>query len=298
MRLLLSLMLFFLSSFALDAQPTTGCYWEWMNGNISKEGITKDLEYMKAAGIESAFIFDTWIGVERGPVDYGSPAWVDAVKHACAEARRLGIVLGLHNSPGYTAMGGPWICPEESMKQLTWSVSSRRNPPVPKHKMGFYRDITTIRTSCADEMQDLQLRLEKDESVTITLQKEKRLIGFNLWRGEREQPLDPFDGPRDYAPSLKVEVSRDGQTWVGLGTARGTQLKARDLPIYFQCATTACHYLRLTSNRGTNLDRIEILTAPGSGTTYRRIGYTTTGQMVTAACEKFPARSICTCPAS
>lgn len=285
MRLLLSLMLFFLSSFALDAQPTTGCYWEWMNGNISKEGITKDLEYMKAAGIESAFIFDTWIGVERGPVDYGSPAWVDAVKHACAEARRLGIVLGLHNSPGYTAMGGPWICPEESMKQLTWSVSSRRNPPVPKHKMGFYRDITTIRTSCADEMQDLQLRLEKDESVTITLQKEKRLIGFNLWRGEREQPLDPFDGPRDYAPSLKVEVSRDGQTWVGLGTARGTQLKARDLPIYFQCATTACHYLRLTSNRGTNLDRIEILTAPGSGTTYRRIGYTTTGQMVTAACE-------------
>ena len=270
--------------FQIKAQQT-GCYWEWMNGNISKEGITKDLEYMKAAGIESAIIFDTWIGVERGPVDYGSREWIDCVKHACHEAQRLGIVLGLHNSPGYTAMGGPWVKPEESMPQLTWSVSSKKNPPVPKHKMGFYRDIKTFRTTCADEMHDIGRRLEKDESLTITLRKTKPVVGFNLWRGEREQPLDPFDGPRDYAPKLKIEVSTDGKTWHEVGTAAGQQLKAHDIPIYFHCDATACRYLRLTSNRGTNLDRIEVLTAPGSGTTYRRVGYTTTGQMVTAAAE-------------
>ena len=264
---------------------TTGCYWEWMNGNISKEGITKDLEYMKAAGIESAFIFDTWIGVERGPVDYGSQEWVEAVKHACKEAKRLGIVLGLHNSPGYTAMGGPWIRPEESMKQLTWSVSSKKNPPVPRHKMGFYRDIKTVRTTCADEMQDLKCRLEKDEQVVVTMQKEKTFTGFNLWRGEREKPQDPFDGPRDYAPHLMVEVSLDGKTWTNIGTAVGQPLKARDIPIYFKSDPVRCRFVRLTSNQGTNLDRIEILTVPGSGTTYRRIGYTTTGQMVTAASE-------------
>ncbi len=267
------------------AQPQTGCYWEWMNGNISKEGITKDLEYMKAAGIESAFIFDAWVGIERGPVDYGSREWVDAVKHACKEARRLGITLGLHNSPGYTAMGGPWVKPEESMKQLTWSVSSTPNPPVPCHKMGFYHDIKTFRTTCADEMQDIDCRLEKGESLVITLQKEKPLVGFNLWRGEREQPLDPFDGPRDYAPMLQVEVSRDGHTWTNVGTASGVGLKAHDIPIYFKCDETRCRYIRLTSNRGTNLYRIEVLTAPGSGTTYRRVGYTTTGQTVTAASE-------------
>lgn len=270
---------------ASKAQPVTGCYWEWMNGNISKEGITKDLEYMKAAGIESAFIFDTWIGVERGPVDYGSREWIEAVRHACKEARRLGIVLGLHNSPGYTAMGGPWIRPEESMKQLTWSVSSKKNPSVPKHKMGFYRDIKTVRTTCADEMQDISRRLEKGDSVVIILQKVKPLIGFNLWRGEREKPLDPFDGPRDYAPRLSVETSLDGRTWMHIGTVSGQPLKARDIPISFRCETTKCRYVRLTSNRGTNLDRIEILTAPGSGTTYRRMGYTTTAQMVTAAPE-------------
>lgn len=286
MKKILLLSTFFLSLVVANAQhPQTGCYWEWMNGNISKEGITKDLEYMKAAGIESAFIFDTWVGVGRGTVDYGSPAWIDAVKHACREARRLGIVLGIHNSPGYTAMGGPWIRPEESMKQLTWSISSKKSPPVPRHKMDFYRDITTIRTTCADEMQDIGRRLEKDESLVITLQKEKPFVGFNLWRAEREQPEDPFDGPRDYAPRLTVETSIDGKAWTAVGVASGPALKAHDIPVNFQCNATPCRHLRLTSNCGTNLDRIELLTAPGSGTTYRRVGYTTTGQMVTAASE-------------
>lgn len=270
---------------AETSHPITGCYWEWMNGNISKEGITKDLEYMKTAGIEAAFIFDAWVGVERGPVDYGSPEWVDAVKHACKEAKRLGIMLGLHNSPGYTAMGGPWIRPEESMKELTWSVSSGRKPPVPSHKMGFYRDIKTFRTTSADEMQTLDLRLEKDSSVVVKLAKQKPVTGFNLWRGKREKPLDPHDGPRDYAPVLTVEASADGIEWHKIGEARGRALKARDIPIHFSCDRVDARYLRLTSNRGTNLSRIEVLTAPGSGTTYRRVGYTTNGETVTAASE-------------
>lgn len=270
---------------AQTKHPTTGCYWMWMNGNISKEGITKDLEYMKAAGIESAYIFDVGVGIERGEVDYASPEWVDCVRHACSEARRLGLTLGLHNSAGYTAMGGKWIRPEESMKELTWSVSEDKTPPIPAHKMGFYRDIKTFKINSADEMQTIDCRLESGESVVITLSREKPLIGFNLWRGEREKPLDAHDGPRDYAPKLRVEVSTDSRTWRELGTASGPALKARDIPIYFACEPTECRYLRLTSNRGTNLARIECLTAEGSGTAYRRLGYTTNGQMVTAACE-------------
>ena len=265
--------------------PVTGCYWEWMNGNISKEGITKDLEYMKAAGIESAMIFDAWVGVDRGPVDYNSREWIEAVKHACSEARRLGIVLGLHNSPGYTAMGGPWIRPEESMKQLTWSVSSRKTPPVPPHKMGFYKDIKTFKTTCDDEMQSIGRRLEKDESVEIRLNRQKPITGLNIWRGERETPLDPFDGPRDYAPKLTVEISKDGKEWKNVGVMSGRQLKARDIPMHITFDAETGDRIRLTSNRGTNLDRIEVLTAPGSGTTYRRVGYTTNGETVTAASE-------------
>lgn len=283
---LLTLCITILTIFTSKAyQPATGCYWQWMNGNISKDGITKDLEYMKAAGIESAFIFDTWVGVEKGPVDYGSREWIDMVRHACKEAKRLGITLGLHNSPGYSAMGGPWITPEESMKQLTWSVSDKKNPPVPYHKCDFYKDIFIQSTSCDDEMLDINKRLEKDESLIVELKRIKPVVGFNIWRGDREKPLDAFDGPRDYAPKLKVEMSVDGNNWTEVGTASGKALKARDIPVYFSCQPTDCKYIRLTSNRGTNLRNIEILTSPGTGKTYRRIGFTTTGETVTAAPE-------------
>lgn len=228
-RIALALLVTLLFSMMKAQPPRTGCFWEWMNGNISKEGITKDLEYMKAAGIESAFIFDVWVGVKRGPVDYGTKEWIEAVKFACSEAKRLGITLGIHNSPGYSAMGGPWITPEESMKQLTWSVSDKKNPPVPDHKYGFYKDIKTFTINSADEMQDVSVHLEKGESYVVKLVKKKPLIGLNLWRGERETPNDPFDGPRDYAPILKVETSIDQKEWKEIGKASGVALKARDI---------------------------------------------------------------------
>lgn len=284
-RIALALLVTLLFSMMKAQPPRTGCFWEWMNGNISKEGITKDLEYMKAAGIESAFIYDAWVGVKRGPVDYGTKEWIEAVKFACSEAKRLGITLGIHNSPGYSAMGGPWITPEESMKQLTWSVSDKKNPPAPDHKYGFYKDIKTFTINSADEMQDVSVHLEKGESYVVKLVKKKPLIGFNLWRGERETPNDPFDGPRDYAPILKVETSIDQKEWKEIGKASGVALKARDIPIHFDCEPNECQYIRLTSNRSTNLKRIEILTSFGSGKAYRRVGYTTNGQTVTAASE-------------
>lgn len=64
----------------------TDCYWHWMNGNVSKEGITADLEYMKASGIEAAMIFDVGIGAERGVARGGRGALSGA---SCA--RRPGL---------------------------------------------------------------------------------------------------------------------------------------------------------------------------------------------------------------
>lgn len=72
-----------------DARPST--YWEWMNGNINKEGLTADLEYMKCANYGAAMIFDAGVGIPRGPVDYNSPQWQEAVMHALKEAERLGM---------------------------------------------------------------------------------------------------------------------------------------------------------------------------------------------------------------
>jgi hypothetical protein len=132
-------------------QPPTSAgpytYWMWMNGNITKKGITLDLEAMKQSGVAGAMIFNNAVGIPRGPVDFASDEWSDMILHAAVEANRLGLDLTMHNSPGYSGAGGPWISPEMSMQELVWteSLAVAAGPidiqlPKPYAKRGYYRD--------------------------------------------------------------------------------------------------------------------------------------------------------------
>jgi hypothetical protein len=109
-----------------DAKP--GVWWHWMGSNVSREGITRDLEAFKEGGIAAATIFGMadvctpWAGhIENSPNDgllaFTDPWW-KLVRHAAAEGKRLGIDVGIHNCPGYTSTGGPWITPELAMQQI------------------------------------------------------------------------------------------------------------------------------------------------------------------------------------
>lgn len=107
------------------------CYWYWMDGNISKEGITKDLEAMKRVGIGGAYI-----GVISG--QSGSPPkpepkaltdpWWNFIEHAIREGSRLGIDIGLFNSPGWSQSGGPWVKPDQAMRHLTLTETRVSGP--------------------------------------------------------------------------------------------------------------------------------------------------------------------------
>ena len=50
-------------------------YWMFMDGNLTREGITADLEAMKQAGIGRAIYMEEGVGVPRGPVKFMSPEW-------------------------------------------------------------------------------------------------------------------------------------------------------------------------------------------------------------------------------
>lgn len=102
-----------------SARPHT--WWHWMDGNVTKEGITADLEAMKDVGIGGAQMFTVGQGIPKGPVDYMSPAWREMTAHAVKEAGRLGIELCLHNCAGWSSSGGPWIKPEYAMQVIAWS---------------------------------------------------------------------------------------------------------------------------------------------------------------------------------
>ncbi len=110
-----------------------GVLWMWMGSNISKEGITKDLEALKKQGFNKTTMYSLadittpWnreIFKSQNPdiVAWTAPWW-KMVRHAAMESKRLGMDFGMHNCPGYESSGGVWITPELSMQELCWSVS-------------------------------------------------------------------------------------------------------------------------------------------------------------------------------
>ncbi len=98
-----------------------GVYWYFMDGNLSRQEMTKDLESMKEAGISNLIFLEVGIGVPRGPVDFMSEAWQEMFVHAVREAERLQIKILLGAGPGWCGSGGPWVTAEESMKHLVFS---------------------------------------------------------------------------------------------------------------------------------------------------------------------------------
>jgi hypothetical protein len=100
---------------------TLWCYWYWIGDDISKEGITKDLEAMKAAGIGGALIGNINPDEIDGKVPILSEDWWDHMVHAVNEGKRIGVDIGAFNSPGWSQSGGPWVKPEMAMRYMTYS---------------------------------------------------------------------------------------------------------------------------------------------------------------------------------
>jgi hypothetical protein len=99
-------------------------WWHWMNGNITKEGIKLDLEWMKRTGIGGFQNFDAALNtpqvVEKRLV-YMTPEWKDAFKYAATLADQLGLEMAIAGSPGWSESGGPWVLPAQAMKKFVWS---------------------------------------------------------------------------------------------------------------------------------------------------------------------------------
>jgi (4-O-methyl)-D-glucuronate---lignin esterase len=119
-----------------SAHPRT--WWHWTQSNITKEGITKDLEWMKRAGIAGFMLADVSPGqgqeVQQKLV-YGTPEWREALHFASEEAERLDLEMAVFSSPGWSLTGGPWVQPEEAMKKLVWSETKLRGKALFNDKL-------------------------------------------------------------------------------------------------------------------------------------------------------------------
>jgi len=118
------------SGFAHPPEPTKPwCYYYWISDNISKEGITRDLEAMARVGIGEVLIGNIFLDdVPAGKIKVLSPEWWDLVEHAIREGGRTGINIGLFNCPGWSQSGGPWIQPEQAMRYVVSSETRVTGP--------------------------------------------------------------------------------------------------------------------------------------------------------------------------
>lgn len=141
--------------------PGTGpwVFWYWVEGAVSQDGIRADLEAMRDAGIDGAYLFFV-----RRPADppLFEPAavpltdrWWQMLRFAFYQADRLGLKLGIHACDGFSLAAGPWITPELSMQRLTWSMVHVKGPgpsrlalPRPPAREGYYRDVAILAFPC------------------------------------------------------------------------------------------------------------------------------------------------------
>jgi hypothetical protein len=113
-------------------------WWHWTGGNVTKEGITKDLEWMKRVGIGGAQMADIGQGSGQtitNPITFFSPEWFDTVKYAATEAGRLELEMSIFSCSGWSETGGSWVKPQQGMKKLVWSERIVQGPATFKEKL-------------------------------------------------------------------------------------------------------------------------------------------------------------------
>ena len=188
-------------------------WWHWMNGNVTREGITADLEAMAEIGLGGAQFFDAGCSVPRGPLAFNTPEWFDTVEHAVREAKRLGLELGQSNCSGWSSSGGPWITPENSMKKLVFTETNVTAGakglwlPQPETQLGFYRDVRVLAFPAGKPPAPIAARETARSKYSITLETDepREIEGFSYRIGLKWEWCA--------WSRMTVEASADGRTF-------------------------------------------------------------------------------------
>lgn len=126
-------------------------WWHWMNGNITKNGIREDLEWMHRIGIGGFQNFDASLltpQIVKKRLTYMTPVWKEAFRFATKLADSLHLEMAIAGSPGWSESGGPWVKPQDGMKKIVWTEvrakggSAHIKVPQPSDITGPYQNIS------------------------------------------------------------------------------------------------------------------------------------------------------------
>ena len=125
-------------------------WWHWMSGNVTEDGIAKDLAWMNRVGIGGVQNFDAHLMTPKivdTPVQYMSEDWQQKFQFALTQAQQYDFEFGIAASPGWSETGGPWVTPKDGMKKISWSetyVTGGSTKPItlalPPQTTGVFQD--------------------------------------------------------------------------------------------------------------------------------------------------------------
>ena len=189
---------------AIPESAKTRVWWWWLNSNVDKKALTRDLEEMARIGIGGLNLIDAG-GASRpnwseevpvGPL-FGSPEWRELFIHALNEARRLNIEIGLNIQSGWN-LGGPDVAPEEAawtLETTSQIVESDGKTPVetdlaqPTTRYDFYRDIAVFALPISGDGDpvEIDIRQRSGASSTVGLMADNNPETF--WVSEEAAPI-------------------------------------------------------------------------------------------------------------
>jgi hypothetical protein len=226
-----------------------------MDGNVTRAGITADLEAMQRVGIGGAHIFNVSYQIPHGDLKYATPEWFAMMEFAAREADRLGLELAMHNCSGWSSSGGPWIAPENSMRKIVWTETqvngpahlrtSLSRPAVPQYR-DYYRDIAVLACKTpAAEAAGLNLRGAKISTSGSGLKSNQ----YNAATGALNIEFAP---PSDERPEyIQIEFA--------------DPFVARSLLMNYTSGHGDIHCTLQSSNDGLDFMQIAVATIKGSG---------------------------------
>ncbi|MBQ6284312.1 MAG: hypothetical protein IJK70_05930 [Bacteroidales bacterium] len=214
-------------------------WWHWMDGNVSREGIRKDLEWMRRSGIGGVHQFDAGgINMPRAAkvkLPYLSEGWKDAFGYAVSLADSCGMDVTIASAPGWSSTGGTWVTPTDAVKKLEWrSVDlDGGNVDVSLPELyrvtGPYQDffqgndrveikpygedlfVLAVRRSPSDRsMEEMGAEVEvSDTLITVKLNRRYSIKSFTL------KSMSMGGRPREGEPDWRniLECSDDGVSW-------------------------------------------------------------------------------------
>lgn len=221
-----------------DASARPRVWWHWMDGNVTKDGIAKDLAWMKRIGIGGVQYFDGSLHTPQivsTRVPYLSPAWRSTFRYAVTESEAADLEFTIASSPGWSQTGGPWVRPEQAMKKLVWSeldVSGGQPIVVPlPHPPDTTGPFQNIPGGGAEPSQPPPQGLP-------TLYRDSRIIAYRIPETDENlpakitssSPIDPTrltDGNRTHFQQLASRADQPG--WINFAYPEPVTMRAVEL---------------------------------------------------------------------